>query len=186
MAACKIYDLICPRLPPCRRGRDSGGDGRRLRQGNRCQACGRRRDPLVNGVGKAVIEIWLESRGARTHVPGPIRQLSAQQILNASLVSRVGNRQTRARKRHHRQTGGERAALHRGNIGPPSIGALRRQQITLSLHNRAFAAPNQTLQAPRRSSMRNPFLRASAPANAARLSLWHEKHPVFGMKRPPR
>src|ERR1039458_4841327 len=33
-----------------------------------------------------------------------------------------------------------------------------------------------------RSSTRNPFLRASPTATAARLWLWQEKHPAFGTK----
>ena len=138
---------MLPRRLRTRSGVGTGGR-RRQCQGNRRQARARGRDPLVHAVRESVIEIRLESRGARAHVPRPILQLRVQQVLNAPLVGR-------ARKPAGRNSAAPSspgpvvyAPLSiEGNVGPPAVGALHRQQVVPGLQDGVFAlaTPDQAL-----------------------------------------
>src|SRR5271157_874984 len=99
------------------------------------------RNPLIVVVREAALEIRLEPGGPRLHVPGAVRLLDAQQILDAMAVDGVAGRHAGLVERVERLAGGIRVAGEVVGLAPSAIGALQSDQLLDAVRRRLAIGP---------------------------------------------
>src|SRR5262249_1230560 len=105
--------------------------------------CGPRlRNPLIVFVGKAALEIGLETEGPRHNMPATILLLGAKQVIHAAAVNRVGRRCARFVERPQGFGSSVGVTAQVVGLAPSSVGALFRDQLLNAMRRRLAACPD--------------------------------------------